>query len=428
MSTAWRALLCGLAFGAVALLAASSALQTELQDPDLAPHWIYDDLPAAREQARQSGKPLLVVLRCVPCPAGSKLDAALTHPTPELLAVEQQFVCVRVIKGQGLDLRLFQFDLDNSTMVFMLNADGTIYGRYGSRNGNAGNSDNLHSLAAAQKALERALELHRRYPGNAAQLAAKTGPAPAWAVPEQMPGLAERNVNPVNRRACIHCHMIREQQILTQWNAGTLRPADLYVYPLPETIGLQIDLDDGRRIRGVLPDSPANRAGLEVGDELIALHGQPLTSLADLQWVLHHLPATTTVLAQVRRGLPVLDVPLHLSGNWRQSDLAWRASSWAGLRHGLQTTPLTTDERAARGLAADRLALRVRKLFGNAQKVLPAAGLRENDLIVELGGQTADLDESRFLVLLRTTWGPQDPVKVTVLRGEQRLELTLPPW
>ena len=29
-------------------------------------HWIYNDLPKGVTEARQSGKPLLIVLRCIP--------------------------------------------------------------------------------------------------------------------------------------------------------------------------------------------------------------------------------------------------------------------------------------------------------------------------------------------------------------------------
>ena len=36
--------------------------------------WIYDDLPRAVGLAKESGKPLLVVFRCIPCEACSKFD------------------------------------------------------------------------------------------------------------------------------------------------------------------------------------------------------------------------------------------------------------------------------------------------------------------------------------------------------------------
>jgi len=41
------------------------ALRKKLKD-DVNPAWIYDDLPAATAAAKQSGKPILAVFRCVP--------------------------------------------------------------------------------------------------------------------------------------------------------------------------------------------------------------------------------------------------------------------------------------------------------------------------------------------------------------------------
>ena len=33
------------------------------QDIEVAPHWIYDDVPAAFAQSKQSGKPILALFR-----------------------------------------------------------------------------------------------------------------------------------------------------------------------------------------------------------------------------------------------------------------------------------------------------------------------------------------------------------------------------
>jgi hypothetical protein len=41
-----------------------SALKAKLED-DAGPRWIYDDLAKGFETAKASGKPMLVVLRCV---------------------------------------------------------------------------------------------------------------------------------------------------------------------------------------------------------------------------------------------------------------------------------------------------------------------------------------------------------------------------
>ena len=45
----------------------------------------------------------------------------------------EQFVRVRVVQGNGMDLSLFQFDYDLTFAVFFMNADKTIYGRFGTR-------------------------------------------------------------------------------------------------------------------------------------------------------------------------------------------------------------------------------------------------------------------------------------------------------
>jgi hypothetical protein len=41
-------------------------LQTGLKDTQVAPHWVYDDLPKGFARAKTTGKPLMVVFRCVP--------------------------------------------------------------------------------------------------------------------------------------------------------------------------------------------------------------------------------------------------------------------------------------------------------------------------------------------------------------------------
>ena len=44
-----------------------------------------------------------------------------------------QFVCVRLVQANTIDLTRFQFDFDLTFAAFFLNADLTIYGRFGSR-------------------------------------------------------------------------------------------------------------------------------------------------------------------------------------------------------------------------------------------------------------------------------------------------------
>src|SRR5207248_9472249 len=139
--------------------------------------------------AKKAGRPMVVALRCIPCEQCVKLDDDLVDTDERLRPLLEKFVRVRLISANGLDLSLFQFDTDQSFAVFMLNADGTIYGRFGTRSDQRNWTDDV-SIAGLAKALEGALALHQQYPANKATLAGKKGPPPDFAVPEQFPKLA----------------------------------------------------------------------------------------------------------------------------------------------------------------------------------------------------------------------------------------------
>jgi hypothetical protein len=59
-------LVLGMIFVASPWLNAQSDLQRGLKDTNVAKHWIYNDLKEGNAQAKATGKPLLVVFRCVP--------------------------------------------------------------------------------------------------------------------------------------------------------------------------------------------------------------------------------------------------------------------------------------------------------------------------------------------------------------------------
>jgi hypothetical protein len=423
------ALLLGFSIAHAADFAEQSELGKSIKDIPVAAHWIYDDLAKAKAEAKETGKPLLVVLRCVPCPPGKTLDTAVMQPDKELEAIEKQFVCVRIIQTKGLDLSLFQYDYDMSWAAMFLSPDLTIYGRYGTRNASGPGSDAILSAAAFQKAAERALALHKGYPANKQQLAAKKGTTPDYPVPEKTPGLEERGKGETTRQTCIHCHMVKEFALRAKWEAGKLSPADIWVYPMPDRVGLELDPEDGLLVKFVAPGSPAAKAGLTAGDSLVSAAGQPLISTADLQWVLTATPTEAKLPLTFRHGGKVLEKTLALTGDWKQqSNIAWRASSWYGLRQGLKVEPLTPADKKSRGIEDDNLALAVKGLFGKGAPKLQEAGLRNGDIIVAVDGKSDDMSESTFLASLRLDHGPKDSIKFTVLRGEKKQELTIPMW
>jgi predicted metalloprotease with PDZ domain len=327
---------------------------------------------------------------------------------------------VRVVTIDDIDLGLFQFDPDQTWCAFFLNADGTIYGRYGTRAGGGEDSTTHVSVASFRRTMERTLDLHKGYPANKAQLAGKRGPKPEFRAPKEIP--------PVQRRHCIECHQIRENLLRLKWQQKRLTAADIWAYPLPESIGLKMDVDDGLRVNTVTPDSPAGRAKVLAGDKLVTLDNQLLSSQADIQWVLHRAPVETKVVAVLDRDGKELRKTISLSGSWKESDLSWRASTGPGLRYGLLATSLTAAEKRQRDIAADRLALMVKEMAPPRTAPLRQAGLRVGDLIVAVDGKTGAMTESQFLTYVRLNHPPGDQVKLTVLRGQERRDLPVPMW
>ena len=105
------------------------------------------------------------MLRCVPCLSCTGIDAQVLEEK-ELIPLLDQFVCVRVINANALDLSLFQFDYDLSFSTLFFNGDGTIYGRSGSW---THQHDPMNKTTAGfRSTLESALAIHRVFPANKA--------------------------------------------------------------------------------------------------------------------------------------------------------------------------------------------------------------------------------------------------------------------
>jgi S1-C subfamily serine protease len=98
------------------------------------------------------------------------------------------------------------------------------------------------------------------------------------------------------------------------------------------------------------------------------------------------------------------------------------------LRYWLYIVPLSTEEKKKVDLAADCLALVVKGMEAERTAPLRKAGLRVGDVIIAVDGKTKAMTESQFLVYVRLNHGPEDQVKLTVLRGRERVELAVPMW
>lgn len=396
-------------------------LRERIKDADLAAHWIYEDFPRAQAEAARAGKPLLVLFRCVPCQCAEVLDEQVTREGSELSDLEQKFVCVRLVQMKGVDLNYFPFDRDLSFAVLFMNADGTIYGRYGTRISVSRTEMTHISLPSFAKSMERALKLHQEYPDNKPSLAAKRSPPGKQQFAEQMPHL--KNIQgPTTIQNCIHCHMVGEGEVARRWQDRELTMADIWPFPVPENIGLRLDVNDGLLVKQVRQGTPAATAGLQPGDELVSMAGQPLVSQGDIQWVLHRLPLETKFEVTFRREGELQSRELSLAGNWRKTDVSWR-DSLAAIRPGIYVREISAGERRSKGIAETDAALAVRYVQGEAAK---KSGIRQGDIILSVDGETSLKSEGDFLELLRITRADATSVKLRLHRRGAELDLMLP--
>ncbi|HXT61313.1 MAG TPA: Trx7/PDZ domain-containing (seleno)protein [Pirellulales bacterium] len=398
--------------------------------------WVYNDWQKAVAEARQTGKPLLVVLRCVPCEACSKFDDELVRRVDEVRELMDRFVCARIVTANGLDLDLFQYDYDQSFHAFLMNADGTIYGRFGTRSESRDETQDM-TMRGFRRALELALAWHKEYPANKSLFAAKRGPKPLVARPEDYPAFKGKYASRLSYegnvvQSCIHCHQVREAERLFYRDQGKPLPEDvLYPYPLPKVVGLTMNALEAAEVKSVADGSPAATAGFEPGDRIASLAGEPLLSIADLQWVLHRAGSSDALPAVVERGGKAMELTLDLPSGWRaKSDLSWRPTSWDLRRMafgGIRFDPLSADDRREMNIPDGALALLAKHVgeYGE-HAAAKRAGFRKGDVLVEYDGSRAPRTETEIMARALNEQRPGDKTPVKVLRGGKEISLEMP--
>jgi len=105
------------------------------------------------------------------------------------------------------------------------------------------------------------------------------------------------------------------------WNVSTMRYPDLgqvYVYesnygpftqstddplyPLPENLGVTLEIDRGNVVKSVVDTTPAAAIGLKAGDLIRRLNGVPIHSFGDAQFALDRAPRTGSIEIAWQRG------------------------------------------------------------------------------------------------------------------------------
>jgi predicted metalloprotease with PDZ domain len=315
---------------------------------------------------------------------------------------------------RGVNLDVFAFDHDLTWAAFFLNADEKVYGRFGGRD--AESPDKYLTLPGLKHAMRAALAAHAKEP----KAKPTAEPKPARAVEQYA---AAGRLKP---SACIHCHQVydfrrEDRQAAKKWSLD-----EVWVYPLPENVGLTVEPDQGDRIKSVQAKSPAAKLGLRAGDILKEVNGQPVASFADVQHALHLAPASGKVSVAWERDGKEQARELELAPNWRKTDISWRASMW-GLEppacvHGKD---LGAEDRKGLGLSEKALAFRQGNFVPPAAE---AAGIRQGDIIVGIDDRPLEMTMLQFNAYVRLNYKVGDKLTYNIIRDGKRVNipLTLP--
>jgi len=434
-------LLCGFLLSSIPCMGETvkdreGALRSDKAKMEKGDRWVYNDVPQGFLEAKKRGKPLMVVLRCVPCLACMGMDASVLLENSRLSPLLDEFVRVRLINANALDLRKFQFDYDLSFSVLFFNGDGTLYGRFGSWEHQKNPQDK--TTASLENALKGALDLHRGYPKNRALLTGKQGKPTKYSTPLGIPGLKGKFRDELDWsgqvvKSCVHCHQIEDSLRLEQRDKGrTFSQAMVFPYPAPETIGMEVESSYPLSLKSLVPGSPVHRTGLRPGDLILGAGGQPVISSADLSWVLHHFPDTGGKLELfARRGTRTAVVQAELPSGWRlKSDVSRRVGTW-GMRGmafgGIKFTALGDAEKRSLGLDGGDLALRAEHVGKyNQHAAAHRVGWKKGDVLVGLEGVRSGVSESELMGLILQRHSPGKKLSARVLRGGKEMNLKLP--
>ena len=328
------------------------------------------------------------------------------------MKLSDSFVRLRITLLRGVNIGLFAYDYDQTWMSFFLDADARIYSRYGCRD--ASSADSFNSAEGLLHTMRQVLAVHKEASGQ--EKPPHQLPPPVR--PADLPELQALGYG----GSCVRCHMVNEALLARKRKEG--KPDALWLYPLPDNVGIQLDPKEGNLVRGILADSFAGKAELQAGDRIRTANGTRVLTMADLQFVLNGLEARSKLALEIERDGKPLQAELDLDGDWRRSDVTWRKSIRIMTNRALPFTsvlaPLPPADRAKHKIEPDNLALRV--IFATPQ--VQQAGFRKDDIVVAFDGKRK-LPYQKPQLFFYLDHKSGDKVEVTLLRDNKEETVTV---
>lgn len=199
-------------------------------------------------------------------------------------------------------------------------------------------------------------------------------------------------------------HELAEVDHVTQFRAAASRETkqqrrvlEKGIEPLPPRLGLswKSDTSDGIRVQNVVPDSAAGRAGVELGDHVLAFDGQPVPDSKSFRLLVLYARSTTTIQVQREGESEPITLDIKLPGQPTRIGVSWRM-----------------DE------AEPGTAIVTRVVGGSAAEI---AGIRNGDRIYSVAG--SDFSESP--ALLEELRKRPSPIEMTIEREGRLLQMAI---
>lgn len=306
------------------------------------------------------------------------------------------------------DLNLFEFDYDLTFMVFFLNADEKIYARYGARDST--DADSRQSLEGLRHAMQSVLQAHKNHFNAFAPLSSKK---PFFV----------REETGVQGGHCLHCHQVKERINRKIVSDGDWSRDHVYRYPLPDNLGLILEVDRGNMVEKVVPGSAAGKAGIQAGDMLTRIRDVAIHSLADATFALDKAPPRGTLFIEYQREGKLNRAEIGLGEGWKKSDISWRPSMrFLKPNFAIYGPDLTTTEKAALNIPSSRLAYRQSDQVSDFAK---SSGIKANDIILGLEGQKMNMDVDQFVRKIQKEFLVGDTITMDIIRDSKPMKLTL---
>ena len=328
--------------------------------------------------------------------------------------VLSEYVCVRVVRMDDVDVGLFDRDWNNAIYFFVMNADEQIYMRYGGRESRS--PDTYNSLDSLRISLEQGLVLHQKYLRG--ELPKQARPQPKS--PRDMPLLVERTFA---HRQCVECHLIGDFQNIQRERDGVLdKLTDLYRSPDIKTIGITLDVPKGLIVKQATGAAAA--AGLKAGDRIAGWNGVPVFTFGDVQYRYDKVDRhAKDVKVTVDRGGQSVDLTVELVPRWWWTDLRFRQSS-VDPRLDFEDRPLSVEEKQKLGLKPDSFASQV-KYVSEMAKIRKTNDLRVGDVIVAVDGAERDEFANTAELYLKLHKKAGDSATLEIIRDGKRTAMPI---